>query len=519
MSDFQTTAKMSKPVLRAGGGMVAAQHIGAAEAGAEILRAGGNAVDAAIATSLALAMVEPWMSGLGGGGFLVVAKADGTAEVLDFGMKAPAALDPTAYPLSEGLDSDLFGWPGVVGDRNVRGPLSVAVPAQAAGLELAFERHASLPWRDLCAPAIALAERGLPLTWHASLQITTAAADLARYEASAGHFLRGGVPPVPPVNGEPSWLPTPALAQTLRRLAVAGPRDLIAGELAHLLVEDVRAAGGVLSLDDLAGHPARVAEPLPCRHGDVRIHTPGGLSAGPTLEHALGLIAGKVPAGAPGAGAYLAWAEALFEGYRHRLAHHGHAGENDARTACTSHFCVLDAQGTMVALTQTLLSAFGSKILSPRTGILLNNGIMWFDPRPGGPNALAAGKRPLSNMCPVVASRDGLPWLTIGASGGRRIMPAVLQIVSMLTDGGLDLESAFHTPRIDVSGGPEVTADPRLAPEILATLERRFTVRRCEALVWPKLFACPSAILRESASGDAYGMTDPTQPMAAAVAA
>ncbi len=134
----------------------------------------------------------------------------------------------------------------------------------------------------------------------------------------------------------------------------------------------------------------------------------------------------------------------------------------------------------MVSLTQTLLSAFGSKILSPRTGILLNNGVMWFDPRPGGPNSLAPGKRPLSNMCPVIATRDGAPWLTIGASGGRRIMPAVMQIASMLIDGRLDLETAFHLPRIDVSGGPAVGADRRLPPEIIAALEARFAIQEAE---------------------------------------
>jgi gamma-glutamyltranspeptidase/glutathione hydrolase len=174
---------------------------------------------------------------------------------------------------------------------------------------------------------------------------------------------------------------------------------------------------------------------------------------------------------------------------------------------------VVDAKGTMVSLTQTLLSAFGSRILSPRTGILLNNGIMWFDPRPGGPNAIAPGRRPLSNMCPVVATRNGLPWLGIGASGGRRILPAVLQIASMLIDGRLDLERAFHLPRIDVSGGPEVAADRRLAPDVLAALETRFAVREVEATVWPKLFAFPSAILRER-TGQAIGMTDPLQPAA-----
>jgi gamma-glutamyltranspeptidase/glutathione hydrolase len=518
LSDVQPSWVTTKPVVRATGGMVAAQHKGAADVGAEILRGGGNAVDAAIATSLALAVLEPWMSGLGGGGFMVIANADGRSEVLDFGMVAPTALDPAAYPLGGGRDNDLFGWPAVVEDRNVMGPLSIAVPGQAAGLAVAFERHASLPWRDLCAPAIALADQGLPIGWHACLQITTAAADLARFGAAAGHFLPDGLPPAPESSGAPRYLPAGRLAQTLRRLAEAGPRDLISGDLARLLVEDVRATGGVLSLDDLTGHAAQASDPLVRMHGNTRIQTPSGLTAGPTLHHALALIAGKIAAGQPGADAYVAWADALFTAYERRLASLGHAVETERRTGCTSHLCVVDAKGTMVSLTQTLLSAFGSKILSPRTGILLNNGIMWFDPRPGGPNALAPGKRPLSNMCPVIAIRDGVPWLTIGASGGRRIMPAVLQIVSMLIDGRLDLERAFHLPRIDVSGGPTVGADRRLAPAILAALEARFAVQEIDAMVWPKLFACPSAILRERATGAVSGMTDPMHPVAGVAA-
>lgn len=324
---------------------------------------------------------------------------------------------------------------------------------------------------------------------------------------------------MPDNSGAVRDLPTHGLAQTLRRLADAGPRDLISGELARLLVEDVRAAGGVLSLEDLTGHAARPFDPLVRVYGNARIQTPVGLTAGPTLNHALALIAGKIAAGEPRAAAYLAWADALFEAYERRLASLGHTAEADRRAGSTSHLCVVDAKGTMVSLTQTLLSAFGSKILSPRTGILLNNGIMWFDPRPGGPNALAPGKRPLSNMCPVVATRNGVPWLTIGASGGRRIMPAVLQIVSMLIDGRVDLERAFHLPRIDVSGGPTVGVDRRLAPEIVAALEARFAVREVDLMVWPKLFACPSAILRDRTTGTLSGMTDPMQPVAGVAAA
>ena len=211
--------------------------------------------------------------------------------------------------------------------------------------------------------------------------------------------------------------------------------------------------------------------PLAIRHGDAVLQAAPGLSAGPTLGHALALLAGRVPPGRPGATAYVAWAEALLAAYERRLATMGEV--DDARDpGCTTHLAVVDRAGTMVSLTQTLLSLFGSKVVSPQTGILLNNGIMWFDPRPGRPNSMAPGKRPLANMCPVIATRHGKPWLALGASGGRRILPAVLQIASMLIDGGLDLETAFHEPRIDVSGEPHVTADRRLPPDVLAALGR-----------------------------------------------
>ena len=509
----------NKRSVRASGGLVAAQHRAAAEVGAEVLDAGGNAVDAALATSLALAVLEPWMSGLGGGGLMVVAPADGRpAEVIEFGMIAPAALDPADYPLAGGQDRDLFGWPAVKDERNVSGPLAIAVPGQAAGLALAFERHASLSWAELAAPAIALAKAGLPVEWHTGLRIAFAARDLCRFEAARAVYLPDGLPPAPNQDGSTRHLPLGRLEATLERIAEVGPLDLLTGELAALLIEDLRAAGGVLTVNDLARYRARVVGPLAIDHGHAVLQAPPGLSAGPTLAHAVSLIEGRIPAGAPGAEAYGAYASALLAAYERRLATLGDA--HDGRDpACTTHLAVVDRAGTMVSLTQTLLSVFGSKIVSPQTGILLNNGIMWFDPRPGRPNSLAPGKRPLANMCPVIATRDGAPWFALGASGGRKIMPAVLQLASMVIDGGLDLETAFHTPRIDVSGEPQITADARLGQEVLEALAARFEVRRLMPTVHPNLFACPSAVLRDPSTGEASGMTDPWQPVAGCAAA
>jgi gamma-glutamyltranspeptidase/glutathione hydrolase len=509
----------SKSATHAQGGLVAAQHRAAAEVGADILDHGGNAVDAALATSLALCVLEPWMSGLGGGGLMVVAPAGGgPAEVIEFGMIAPAALDPADYPLAGGQDRDLFGWPAVEDDRNVSGPLAVAVPGQAAGLALAFERHASRSWAELAAPAIALARAGLPVDWHTGLRIAFAARDLRRFDAARAVYLADGLPAAPNQDGSLGHLPLGRLEATLQRIAEVGPADLLTGELAALLVEDVRLAGGVLTADDLARYRARVVDPLAIAYGGASLLAPPGLSAGPTLAHALSLIEGRIAPGRPGAKAYCGYAAALLAAYERRLATMGDVPDG-RDPACTTHLAVVDRAGTMVSLTQTLLSVFGSKIVSPQTGILLNNGIMWFDPRPGRPNSLGPSKRPLANMCPVIASRDGVPWFALGASGGRKIMPAVLQLASMLIDGGLDLETAFHTPRIDVSGEAHLTADARLAPEILDALAARFEVRAQMPSVFPNLFACPSAVLRDPATGEASGMTDPWQPVAGCAAA
>ena len=157
-------------------------------------------------------------------------------------------------------------------------------------------------------------------------------------------------------------------------------------------------------------------------------------------------------------------ARRLLQAYRERLDQQGEAGGGNL-PSCTSHLSVVDRHGNLVALTQTLLSSFGSKLLAPGTGLLLNNGIMWFDPRPGRANSIAAGGRPLSNMCPALGL-FGARRFALGASGGRRILPAVLQLTSFLADFGMSLADAFAQPRLDVSGPELVTLDARLAPDI-----------------------------------------------------
>src|SRR5579863_4582260 len=172
-----------KPAVSSRGGIVASQNGVAATIGAEILAAGGTAVDAVVATAFALAVREPWNSGLGGIGFMVVQPPGGSrAEVIDFGPIAPAGLDPAAYPLTGEMRTELFTWPRVEGDRNMHGPLSFVIPSAVRGYALAVERFGRTPWRDLVAPAVALARQGLPVDWWVTLKTAAAAADLRRYD-------------------------------------------------------------------------------------------------------------------------------------------------------------------------------------------------------------------------------------------------------------------------------------------------------------------------------------------------
>ena len=502
--------QVRKAAVRGRGGVVAAQHREAAAIGAEVLRAGGHAVDAAVATSLALGVLEPWMSGLGGGGCLLVRLADGAAHAIDGGMVAPLRLDPSAYPLAGGLAGDLFGWPAVVDNRNLHGPLAVAVPGLADGLRLAHERFGRMPLRELVAPAIALAETGFAVDWFATQMVAGAAADLRRYPHAAGLWLPAGLPPVAPWTGETVRLATPALAATLRMLADEGLRGLYDGALALALLADCAELGVPIAADDLAGYRARLAPPLAIGYREATLLAMPGPFAGHTLARCLELLGDAGPLAAAGDAAfYAAHATALVRAYRERLD-----GEATGQS-CTSHLNVVDREGNLVALTQTLLSSFGSKLLGPRTGLLLNNGVMWFDPRPGRANGLAPGARPLSNMCPAIGLAGGRRF-AVGASGGRRILPAVLQIASFLVDLGLPLADAFHRPRLDVSGPDLLTVDDRLPFAVPAPAGA--ALRRLAPRPSPLLFACPSAVLDDPAGGWREGMTEPFQPWADAVA-
>jgi len=508
--------EIRKPGASSRSGIVASQNATAARVGAEILRAGGTAVDAAVATAFALAAVEPWNSGLGGIGFMVVQPAGANrAEVVDFGPISPRGLDLAAFALTGEMRTELFTWPQVVGDRNMHGPLSFTIPSAVRGYALALERFGRMPWRELVAPAVVLARAGLPVDWFTTVKVASAAADLRRYEESRRIWLPDGLPPICPVDAGDASLPLGRLAETIERLAEAGSDDFYQGEIARSIVADTRAAGGALSAEDLGRYRARIVPALDIPYRNSTFQTAPGLTAGPTLARILGRLAEQRFTGSPDAAYFEAVIEALKHAYAERFDTMGDTEAGPATS--TTHITAVDRQGGFAALTTTLLSSFGSRYVLPGTGILMNNGVMWFDPQPGRPNSIGPGKRALTNMCPVVVARDRRPWFGLGASGGRRIVGAVLQMASFVVDFGMEPFAAAHHPRVDVNGSERIGLDCRLPPAILERLSAQPGATLVEHNAFPARFACPNLVLR-GADGVNHGITDVMSPWSGAVA-
>jgi gamma-glutamyltranspeptidase/glutathione hydrolase len=518
MSHITQNWQVTKPLARSRRGIVATQNRVAGEAGAQVLASGGNAVDAAVATGFALAACEPWNSGLGGIGYMLISMAGSDRiEVVDFSPISPRRLNVADFPLTGGVMKELFTWPAVLEDRNVHGPKSIAVPGHVDGLGLALERFGTKSLMEVLSPAIQIAERGIAVDWYLTLKVATMTKELARYPSTRAVWVPDGIAPATPAGAPLERLVLTGLADTMKRLAKAGRRDFYEGELARAVASDMKALGGYLDADDLAAYRARIVEPtaMSYRHADLALAP--RLTAGPSMRRTLqGLNQHRFSGKTPGAQAFVAYARELRAAFEERLNTMGDVLDPKQPTS-TTHFNVVDRDGNMVAVTQTLLSVFGSRLVLPSTGVLMNNGIFWFDPRPGVPNSLGPGKRPLTNMCPVIARRDGKAWFAIGGSGGRKIFPAILQLTSMLIDFGMSLSDAWHTPRIDASGGEQVGVDPRIAPEIRQVLAQEFPLQDTEYVVYPTNFACPSGVMRDWQSGENFGISDVMSPWSCAV--
>ena len=561
----------------AASGMVAAKHRLAAQAGLEVLQAGGNAVDAAVATAFAIGVVEPPMSGVGGGGYMSVFLQETQQRVvIAFPMQAPQAAAPDMWELAEGYDNELFGWRLVEDNANIYGYRSIAIPGMVAGMAAALERYGTIGLDCAIAPAIRLAEEGFALSWFETMWQAQDLALLNRFPATAAAFLSDGYPHRLPYLTQPGAagrLSQPELAHTLRAIADHGPSALYGGDIGATIAAHVQAHGGILTAEDFAQYEATVHEQsvLGTYRGTHVVGMRGGTGA-PTMMQILNLLdTFDVRGSGPNSADYLhTFIEASGQAFADRFAYmadptrvavpldgllaKAYAAEmagtiaadktqgqraagdpwryqadtgapgggrpagpsSDGRSPeSTTHLAVMDGAGNAVALTQTLLSAWGSRVVAPGTGVLLNNGMMWYNPEPGTSNSIEGGKKPLNNMCPVVLERDGRAVAALGASGGRRIINTVAQLAVNLLDFDMDMQAAVSAPRIDCSTLQPILS-ARISPAVVAALAQRgHDVIVAEEAFLPRYFASPVAIQRRE--GLLIGAADPYYPTSAAV--
>jgi gamma-glutamyltranspeptidase/glutathione hydrolase len=550
-------------------GMVVARDLRGARVGLEVLRRGGNAVDAAVTMAFALGVVEPMSSGIGGGGFLVVHEAaSGRTTVVDYAMDAPLAAGPDCFALEEGTGSSSYGWRKVKDDANVTGHRSVSVPGMVRGLALALERFGTWPLREALAPAIRFAEEGVEATPTLAFSVAMSMPVLSRFPASAAVFLPGGFP----LRYGGGFGPTDRLVQTdlgrtLRRIGDDGPDALYEGDIGRAIVGHIQEYGGLIAAEDLARYRPTVYDGgQVTTYRDHEIIGVPGACGSITAQQGLNILEGfDLPALGPGSVERLhleaeafrrafadryclvadpkqesvPWRGLLSKEYAAdrraeidpaRASFSVAAGRPDrddeiplmaSRDAVgaaaaplggsTTHLCVVDEQRNVVSLTQTLVNHFGSGVTVPGTGVLLNNAMSWFDPEPGRANSAAPGKRGLNNMSPLVVLRDGRPLMAVGAAGGRKIIHAVARIVGNVIDHGLGIQAAIAAPRIDCSGS-NVVVNARFPGDVVADLERRgHRVEVGEEAMFSYPFATALGVLIDHEHGTLHGGVDPYQ--------
>jgi len=530
-------------------GMVVSAQREASEAGLAILKAGGNAIDAAVAVGYALAVVDPCCGNIGGGGFMLIRRADGTATFINFRETAPGAATPYMY-----LDRD--GKP--IRDASLHGYRAVAVPGTVAGLDLALSRYGRLKRDAVMTPAVVLARDGFVLGEPDAAIIARSAAHLAGDPEAARIFVRADGTPYN--AGE--RLTQPDLAATLERIAKDGPDGFYRGAVAAALAAAMAAHGGLVSEADLDGYIATETPPLTCAYRGYRIvSAPPPSSGGTTLCEILNIVSGW-DLGAAGFGSPRA-VHLSVEAMRHAffdrnntlgdpdfvanplalLLSVAHAAtiraaiDPDKATPSstlgavvtgsekpqTTHYSVVDGEGNAVSVTYTLNGNFGASVVAPGTGVLLNNEMDDFTVKPGAanqfglvqgdPNSIQPGKRPLSSMTPTIVAKDDRAVFVLGSPGGPRIITAVLETLMNLVDFGMAPEAAVAASRFHQQYLPDTVfyENGGLSPETRSALgDMGYSLK--EQSPWGAV-----ELIAIAPDGSLIGVNDPRRPAGAAL--
>ncbi|MDP4836261.1 MAG: gamma-glutamyltransferase [Burkholderiales bacterium] len=550
--------------IQASGGMVASDHRLASKVGADILRQGGNAIDAAVAVGFVLAVVLPYAGNLGGGGFMLVREAKtGSTHAIDFRETAPAAARKEMFLNQEGE---------VIRGKSTISPYAVAVPGTVAGLLSAAQQFGALPLKTLLSPAIHLAENGFTVSPVLAQLFSRQRSHLERWPSTREVFFKrktdapdcllSECPSSSLVTYEAGeTLFQPDLARTLRLIAEKGIDGFYSGPVAQSIVDTLAASTRPMTLEDLSRYRIVMRKPAQGTYRGYEVYSmPAPSSGGVHLIQMLNILE-RFPLSEFGAGsaktihliaesARLAYADRaeylgdpdfvnvpqrgltaksyadalvkridLLKATPSKQVKAGPAGDYESEQ--TTHFSVMDASGNVVSCTYTLNLNFGSGIVARGTGMLLNNEMDDFSAKPGAANAfgllggfanaIEPGKRPLSSMTPVIVLKEGQPWLATGTPGGARIITTVLQTILNTIDFKMNIAEALSMPRVHHQWMPDfLRIEKGLSPDTIRLLKEKGHVVR----VMPTMGRVQTV---QQQNGVLFGATDPRNPDGAAI--
>lgn len=470
-------------------GVVASKHRLISETGVKIMKKGGNAVDAAVAAAFMDCVVEPGMNGIGGEGVMTIHLESGENIVIDYVGRPSMSCTPDMYELEETSEVGWMGWKKVKDNANINGYKACVVPGTVAGLAMALERYGTMKLSEVIAPAARVANEGFVVGWWTADHIFRKMEEFWKYEEWRRIYLRDGRFPYLPYNitmAEPHILRNPELAKCLNDIAEKGKEVFYKGWIAETIAADMARNDGLLTLEDFAAYEPIHLHPEPgSYHGYDVVYDP--THSGTTLMQILNLMEGYNLSEFDSSHTMHIISESIGLAFADRLKYMGDPGYIDVpqkalvskeyakklrekidpekatpiipgdpwpyEPECTTALTISDNQGNMVAVNQTLVNSFGSGIVIPGTGILLNNAMYGLDPLPGSANSIDGRKRRIQNVCPTIVLKDGEPYMALGAPGGRDIQVSIAQVIHCVIDCGMQIQDAVDAPRVQRETG------------------------------------------------------------------
>ncbi len=533
--------RAGRPDCVAERGMIASKHPLIGEAGLKMIRKGGNAVDSAIAAAFMDCVVEPASNGIGGEGVMTIHLSSGENVVVDYVGRPATSCTPDMFELEGDAEPGWMGWSHVRGDANVVGHKASSTPGTVAGLAKALELYGTLSLGETLAPAISVAEEGFVVGWGTASAIFQGMRLFSKFPGWRHLYLHDERWPYKPYStalANPELLINKDLAESLHAIANDGPEAFYEGWIAEKIVEEMEQGGGLIIMEDLAMYEPIVLEPEPGSYRGYEVvydPTHSGTTMFQILKILEGYDIGGLGFGTPETVHLMT--EAMGLAFADRFEYMGDPGwvkvpqrgmtsaeyaaelrkriKMDVAGAIspgdpwpyepenTTALAVGDGDGNMVSINQTLVNSFGSGVVVPGTGILMNNAMYGLNPFPGTANSIDGRKRRVQNVCPTLVLKDGEPFMALGAPGGRAIQMSITQVVSHVIDHGMGIQEAIEAPRI-FRETSTLYADSRFPVGVKQGLEARG-----HDLVWVEQelqsWARPVGVLRDPGTGLLHG--------------